>query len=341
MKTDDQVVIEILILGPTLVRRPGRDIERVGGRPGSLLAYLVLQPQRAAHADILVAALWLEGDGGRDLLQQVVRRARVSLRLKEEEDPIPIQEREVYRLAPSLPVRTDLQDFRDGLDELPADPGPQDLLPLLRLWRGDPRTAHAEMSPDHWSSPLASLGNLITLIERLGPEAKVEVRDEARRLALQLGTDTLAERLEAAVVPPPPAPPRQRLLVVDDQVADAYAKVLRPSYDCVILTSEADWFAFAAGGDRRFDGALVDLHLDPVIADFLGSVICKQLRQLIPGIQIMLMSAAAASGKDGMWGDLDSLREEYGVDMVYNKDKEGADRRHLLGAVERLLRPRS
>ena len=176
-----------------------------------------------------------------------------------------------YRLDPA---RYDIDSvrFQNGAGSLMPDDLAQ-VDALLALWRHDPRQENPEVDSALWDPVYEARQTLIGRLERLTVSQRDQLAELPRFLRLYPRDGTLDELRPVA-----DTPARKRLLIVEDQTGDQIKDLLEDAgYKCELAENFGQWRELCKAGVRgRFDGAIVDLHLDGD-GDAMGERIIKYL----------------------------------------------------------------
>jgi hypothetical protein len=172
------------------------------------------------------------------------------------------------------PARYDIDAvrFQNGAASL----APDDLAQfdaLLALWRRDPRQENPGVDPALWDPVYEARRTLIGRLERLTVSQRDQLAELPRFLRLYPRDGTLD-----GLRPVTDTPARKRLLIVEDQTGDQIKDLLEDAgYECELAENFGRWRELRDADVRgRFDGAIVDLHLNGD-GDATGERIVKYL----------------------------------------------------------------
>ena len=176
-----------------------------------------------------------------------------------------------YRLDPAR-YDIDAVRFQNGVDSLVPDDLAQ-VDALLALWRHDPRQENPEVDSALWDPVYEARQTLIGQLERLTVSQRDQLAELPRFLRLYPRDGTLD-----GLRPVADTPARKRLLIVEDQTGDQIKNLLEDEgYQCELAKDFGRWLELRDADVRgRFDGAIVDLHLDGK-GDAMGERIVKYL----------------------------------------------------------------
>ncbi|WP_067178151.1 hypothetical protein [Microtetraspora niveoalba] len=266
----DQVPsVEIAVLGEINVR-VGGEVVALAGRPAAVLLLLALAGRPVPRRD-----LWESLKQGKGIKEQTVEKHASDLKTK---FGVPVESlrsggRLCYRLDPAR-CRVDAIRFVEGVQGL-RDTGPGRIDELMGLWRADPREIHPGVAAHWWRPLIEARDTLVRHVLAMDPAARAAL-DRLGAFTACFPHDPIVDRIRPGG--------RKRLLIVDDdvEVGRDIHRLLRPYYDCTLLTGEdvlEQWERMI--DDPRlhtFDGALIDLHLTGTLNDRRGYVIAAHLR---------------------------------------------------------------
>lgn len=176
-----------------------------------------------------------------------------------------------YRLDPAR-YDIDAVRFRNGVGSLAPDDLAQ-VDALLALWRRDPRQENPEVDSALWDPVYEDRQTLIGRLKRLTVTQRDQLAELPRFLRLYPRDGALD-----GLRPVADTPARKRLLIVEDQTGDQIKDLLEDEgYECELAKGFGQWVELRDADVRgRFDGAIVDLHLDGK-GDAMGERIVKYL----------------------------------------------------------------
>ncbi|MET7747656.1 hypothetical protein [Micromonospora sp. NPDC005367] len=255
--------LEILVLGPVVLRRGGAKTAVLDGKPAEALLALVTARDGWVYTWQAVRT-WRPPSGRGQLTESAVHQRMRKLR----EYGVPIEtgprNSGRYRLIPER-CRVDAWDFVTGVQ------AGADIDGLTRMWRQAP-------SPGMLDTLLrGAVGEarrkLIERIAGLDDPAQDRLADLDRFTAIfpdDRGVDRIRRHGPRR---------RKRLLVVEDDpdMLEEICGRLEPTYRCVRVQSIEEWQALRDRGLDGIDGALVDLHLTPDRDDKRGQDIVSYL----------------------------------------------------------------
>ncbi len=290
---------------------------------------------RAREVLLLLVTSWPEGATAEGLSRQLRSDPRldpstVHKYLRELRDAgVPIRQRETrpetYSLDPNR-VSVDAWTFVEGVA---ADPTPEEVDRLVRLWRDDPERVHA-VSRWQWRRIQGARIELVRLIEELAPA------DRPNPAALEGIAPELTAGAGSAVAR---RAARPRILVIDDLHAEtvAYQAIAGSDSECDLIESFPEWLEFKERVDIRaeYRAALVDLHLnrDPAYDDKLGLSIIRWLRD---HTELPVAAVSSAPGS-GLSRERDRLRAEYRLVEIVDKGQENRYLNEIPQVVRLLL----
>ena len=178
-----------------------------------------------------------------------------------------------YRLDPTR-YDIDAVRFQNGVSSLlPDDLAQVDV--LLALWRHDPRQENPEVDSALWDPVYEARQTLIGRLERLTVSQRGQLAELPRFLRLYPRDGALD-----GLRPSADTPARKRLLIVEDQTGDQIKNLLEDEgYECELAKDFGRWLELRDADVRgRFDGAIVDLHLNGD-GDAMGERIVKYLSE--------------------------------------------------------------
>ncbi|WP_158263007.1 diadenylate cyclase [Amycolatopsis sp. CA-128772] len=284
---------EVRLLGEVYV-----EDKLVKGFAADVLIMLALSDERRIPVHVLQNAL---GEEDESALEEGI----VALR----ESGLGIAKERGDCFLESEPV-LDSDEFMTGVRDLPESPRPGQVDRLLSLWRGDPAALHPNTS-GHWHEVYRVRNELLKRIRKMTVHEQRGLPGLKTFIA-HFAANKLPSWVSGVASLNGRVGDRKRVLIVEDRMADTFVDVLGRHYDCVPLRSLPDWRQFSDEDDLDFDAALVDLHLTAAGNDAQGVAVLEHLRDN-DGPPAMLISSAPEAG------DIDALKEKYGLSGVYLK----------------------
>jgi hypothetical protein len=257
--------LEILVLGPVVLRRNGVELPPPTRKPAEMLRALALAP---------IGAYVTTTELGQQLSRGPVRDTRADnaiqqhIRALRNTHQVPIETGERgtrgYRLIRDM-CRVDAWEFVAAADSAGIEE-------LLGMWRdGVPA-----LDGRQWERVRAARSRLIQRISELPQPTRSTLAD------LDRFTSLFPDDQEVDKIRGQGRGSRPRLLVVDDDpdMLKEICERLDPYYECVPLTDIKEWREFRNKRDNlhRIHGALVDLHLTESLADSRGLEIVNYLK---------------------------------------------------------------
>ncbi|MFI7609205.1 hypothetical protein ACIBTV_29400 [Micromonospora sp. NPDC049366] len=259
--------LEILVLGPVVLRQGRAETAIQDGKPAEALLALVSARGEGWVYTRQAVRTW-RPPSGRDQLTESAVHQRMR-KLREYGVPVETGPRNSgrYRLTPGS-CRVDAWDFVAGVQ------AGADIDELTRMWRQPPSPRILDLLLG--SAVGDARRKLIERIAGLDDVAQDHLADLDRFTAI-FPDDRSVDRIRRH------GPRRRkRLLVVEDDpdMLEEICGRLEPTYRCVRIQSIEEWQALRDRGLDGIDGALVDLHLTPDRDDKRGqdivSYLCKE-----------------------------------------------------------------
>jgi hypothetical protein len=266
------------ILGPdgVTLRRDGQELAEIRSSPlpAAILTMLAAEPEGVRGLKIRDV---LAGRHGQQMTQDNLNfhfsnlKSKFGVRYTITQTPYGSR----YALDPDL--RVDAFAFMDAVGLCPEKTSAEELDPLLRAWRCDPRRLKPITEKEWWATT-ALFKARASLIRRVGALPLAQ-RESLASLA-EFGT-LFPDDPEIAAVRPAAVVREPRVVVVEDQIIETIIGGLPPSPSCIYIRigSHKEWQRFVEnGGLADVQGVLIDLHLTPGLKDEQGFTIASYLR---------------------------------------------------------------